>query len=77
MWKDIIEGIDGYEAQWLLTLACRLILLYASQFTRRVLNMVHSAPRVILKLMKSPSHLKCEDRMELATLVLAAPEARA
>ncbi len=72
MWMDIVHGVEGYEAQWLLTLACRLILLYASQFCRRILNMVHSAPRIILKLY-SP-HVA--DRQELADVVLTAPEAR-
>ena len=70
-WKECCANLDIIHSQWLISIACRVLMVHGSQFHRRVCLVVANWPYKILLLVKNPPQTPCPLRKAIAAELCA------
>ena len=68
--KSCCKGLNETDATCLVAFASRLVMLYISEFDRRIWEPCQTLPLAVLKFAKSAPEVKCEVRFTLACHIM-------
>lgn len=70
--RSLCDGLTTEQSQWLLGCATRLVLVHASQYHRRVVDVLSRFPYQLLKFVWTQSDVACDERRASAHRLMTA-----